>query len=176
MCSSDLFFMIKPKNFLKIFFFDFDDAEKVREREIRPKSNNGDIEGSRFLSRQRQETRFTQMPVSSSWRKGSNSQSYELSNGRDSEEEQNEHIRASQVVREEEFVYFERINGKPTNVLQGLELHTGVFNAEEQRKIVECVYDFQTMGQRGQLRGMSLINIGFAHVSYFSFRIISFVS
>ncbi|KAK4551486.1 hypothetical protein RGQ29_032349 [Quercus rubra] len=130
--------------------------QKVREREIRPKSNNGDIEGSRFLNRQRQETRFTQIPVSSSWRKGSNSHSQSLNNsssdGRDSEEEQNEHIRASQVVREEEFVYFERINGKPTNVLQGLELHTGVFNAQEQRKIVECVYDLQTMGQRGQLR------------------------
>lgn len=172
--------MIKPKIFLKIFFFDFDDAEKVREREIRPKLNNGDIEGSRFLNRQRQETRFTQMPDSSSWRKGSNSHSQSLNNsssdGRDSEEEQNEHIRASQVVREEEFVYFERINGKPTNVLQGLELHTGVFNAQEQRKIVECVYDLQTMGQRGQLRGKSLTNIGFAHVPYFSFRMISFVS
>ena len=172
--------MIKPKKIFKIFFFDFDDAEKVREREIRPKSNNGDIEGSRFLNRQRQETRFTQMPVSSSWRKGSNSHSQSLnsssSDGRDSEEEQNEHIRASQVVREEEFVYFERINGKPTNVLQGLELHTGVFNAQEQRKIVECVYDLQTMGQRGQLRGKCLTNIGFAHVPYFSFRMISFVS
>lgn len=159
-------FMIEPNFFFFIiFFFDFD-AEKVSEREIRLKSNNGD--GSRFLRRERQETRFD----SSSWRRGSNSHSQSLNNsssssdGRDSEEEQNEHIRVSQVVREKQFVYIERINGKPTNVLQGLELHKGVFNAEEQRKIVECVYDLQTMGQRGQLRGKSLTNIGFARVSF----------
>ncbi|KAM4088244.1 hypothetical protein ACB094_07G056200 [Castanea mollissima] len=121
--------------------------QKVGEREIRLKSNNGD--GSRFLSRERQESRFD----SSSWRRGSNSHSQSSNNsssdGRDNEEE---HIRVSQVVREKQFVHIERINGQPTNVLQGLELHKAVFNAEEQRKIVECVYYFQTMGQRGQLR------------------------
>ncbi|KAI3729066.1 hypothetical protein L6452_17713 [Arctium lappa] len=44
------------------------------------------------------------------------------------------------------------VNGKNVNVLQGLELHTRVFNAEEQKKIVESVYEFQLMGQRGRLR------------------------
>ncbi|KAI3729067.1 hypothetical protein L6452_17714 [Arctium lappa] len=44
------------------------------------------------------------------------------------------------------------VNGKNVNVLQGLKLHTRVFNAEEQKKIVESMYEFQLMGQRGRLR------------------------
>ncbi len=79
-----------------------------------------------------------------------------LDNGLD--DEQNEHIRVSQVVRKRDFVHVERIDGKQTNVLQGLELHTGVFNAEEQNKIVECVYGFQRKGRRGQLRGIYLFS------------------
>ncbi|KAJ8529804.1 hypothetical protein K7X08_036639 [Anisodus acutangulus] len=34
----------------------------------------------------------------------------------------------------------------------GLELHTQVFNPDEQREIVECVYTLQRMGQKRQLR------------------------
>ncbi|OMO75349.1 Oxoglutarate/iron-dependent dioxygenase [Corchorus capsularis] len=67
-------------------------------------------------------------------------------------EEQKEQIRFSQVGRKKDFVHMENINGRGTNVLKGLELHTQVFNAEEQKKIVECVYDLQRMGQKGQLR------------------------
>ncbi|XP_059653444.1 RNA demethylase ALKBH9B-like [Cornus florida] len=66
--------------------------------------------------------------------------------------EQNEHVRFAEVGRKKNFNYVERIYGKPTNLLQGLELHTRVFNAEEQQKIVECVYQFQRMGRKGQLR------------------------
>uniref|UniRef100_A0A5B7BYQ0 Putative Oxidoreductase n=1 Tax=Davidia involucrata TaxID=16924 RepID=A0A5B7BYQ0_DAVIN len=67
-------------------------------------------------------------------------------------EEQKEHIRFAQVGRKKDYVHTERIDGKATNVLQGLELHTRVFNAVEQKKIVECVYNLQRMGQKGQLR------------------------
>ncbi|GAV61162.1 2OG-FeII_Oxy_2 domain-containing protein [Cephalotus follicularis] len=67
-------------------------------------------------------------------------------------EDQKERIRFSQVGREKDFVYMEMINGKTTNVLKGLELHTRVFNAEEQKNIVECVYNLQRMGQKGHLR------------------------
>ncbi|KAK6254039.1 hypothetical protein QUC31_015759 [Theobroma cacao] len=67
-------------------------------------------------------------------------------------EEQKEQIRFSQVGRKKDFFHMEKINGKATNVLKGLELHTKVFNAEEQKKIVECVYSLQRMGQKGQLR------------------------
>ncbi|KAH0988700.1 hypothetical protein GBA52_000183 [Prunus armeniaca] len=67
-------------------------------------------------------------------------------------EHPNEHNRVLQVGREKDFIHIESINGRRTNVLQGLELHTRVFNATEQKEIVECVYNLQRMGQRGQLR------------------------
>ncbi|XP_047318396.1 RNA demethylase ALKBH9B-like [Impatiens glandulifera] len=67
-------------------------------------------------------------------------------------EDEKELIRISEVGRKKDFVYRENIRGKNINVLQGLELHTGVFNVEEQKKIVECVYEFQRLGQDGQLR------------------------
>lgn len=69
-------------------------------------------------------------------------------------EEQKEHLRFKQVGRKKDFLYLERIDGRSTNVLKGLELHTRVFDAEEQKKIVECVYNLQRMGQKGQLRGV----------------------
>ncbi|KAJ7968074.1 oxidoreductase, 2OG-Fe(II) oxygenase family protein [Quillaja saponaria] len=68
-------------------------------------------------------------------------------------EEEKEHIRYSQVGRKKDFVYFENVRGTSTNVLQGLELHTRVFNAKEQKNIVEYVYSLQRLGQKGHLRG-----------------------
>ncbi|GAB2283601.1 hypothetical protein Dimus_018107 [Dionaea muscipula] len=76
----------------------------------------------------------------------------DLGPGTLSSEEQKEWLRFSQVGRKKSFVHNERIHGREVNVLQGLELHTGVFNAEEQRDIVKHVYDLQKMGQKGQLR------------------------
>ncbi|XP_057970792.1 RNA demethylase ALKBH9B-like isoform X1 [Malania oleifera] len=67
-------------------------------------------------------------------------------------EDQKEKIRISKVGRKKDFAYNEIINGKMTNVLQGLELHTDVFNSEEQKTIVQCVYNLQQKGQRGQLQ------------------------
>ncbi|VVA21303.1 PREDICTED: RNA demethylase ALKBH5 [Prunus dulcis] len=67
-------------------------------------------------------------------------------------EDPNKHNRVLQVGREKDFIHIENINGRRTNVLQGLELHTQVFNANEQKEIVDCVYNLQRMGQRGQLR------------------------
>ncbi|KAK4847065.1 hypothetical protein QYF36_025085 [Acer negundo] len=67
-------------------------------------------------------------------------------------EEQKERIRFSQVVRDKDFVHVERIDGRAKNVIQGLELHTKVFNAEEQKRIVEYVYNLQHKGRKGQLR------------------------
>ncbi|OAY75085.1 RNA demethylase ALKBH5 [Ananas comosus] len=47
----------------------------------------------------------------------------------------------------------ERIGGgRWVNVLQGLELHEGVFSAAEQQRIVDCVLDFQDRGRSGLLR------------------------
>lgn len=67
--------------------------------------------------------------------------------------EQKELIEFAKVERKKNFVHMERVNGRERNILQGLELHARVFNADEQKKIVDCVYDFQRKGQKGQLRG-----------------------
>lgn len=67
-------------------------------------------------------------------------------------DEQNEMARFANVGRKINFVHFEKVYGKNVNVLQGLELHTRVFSPEEQKKIVESVYEFQRLGQKGRLR------------------------
>ncbi|KAI7738309.1 hypothetical protein M8C21_012972 [Ambrosia artemisiifolia] len=67
-------------------------------------------------------------------------------------EEQKERLRFVNVGRKTNFTHFEKVNGKNINVVQGLELHTRVFSDEEQKKIVESVYEFQRMGQKGRLR------------------------
>nr|GME16158.1 RNA demethylase ALKBH5-like [Ipomoea batatas] len=54
-----------------------------------------------------------------------------------SEEEKREQTKFAQVKRKKGFVHYERVDGKKVNVVQGLELHTGIFDAEEQMKIVE---------------------------------------
>ncbi|XP_019170336.1 PREDICTED: RNA demethylase ALKBH5-like [Ipomoea nil] len=69
-----------------------------------------------------------------------------------SEEEKREQTKFAQVKRKKDFVHYERVDGKKVNVVQGLELHTGIFDAEEQMKIVECVYQYQQLGQKGKLR------------------------
>lgn len=69
-------------------------------------------------------------------------------------EDEKEQIRYSRVHSEKDFTFIERVNGRYINVLQGLELHTGVFNDVEQRKIVEWIYRLQWRGQQGKLRGM----------------------
>ncbi|CAI9287149.1 unnamed protein product [Lactuca saligna] len=67
-------------------------------------------------------------------------------------DEQKEMARFRNIGRKINFVHFERVYGKNMNILQGLELHTQVFNPEEQKKIVESVYEFQRLGQKGRLR------------------------
>lgn len=67
-------------------------------------------------------------------------------------EEQKVHIRRSLVGSKKDFVCIERIDGRDMNVLQGLELHTQVFNADEQRNIVKYVHKLQKMGRNGHFR------------------------
>ncbi|GAB2231904.1 hypothetical protein Droror1_Dr00010923 [Drosera rotundifolia] len=51
-----------------------------------------------------------------------------------------------QVKRKKDFVCLERIDRKLVNVLEGLELHNGVFDAYEQKAIVDYIYNLQDMG------------------------------
>lgn len=69
-----------------------------------------------------------------------------------------EYSRFMEVRRKKNFVCLERIRGKPVNILEGLELHNGVFSSAEQRKIVDFVYSLQKMGKRGQLMGMYVLS------------------
>ncbi|XP_047044036.1 RNA demethylase ALKBH9B-like [Lolium rigidum] len=58
----------------------------------------------------------------------------------------------SRVRRKKDFSHMDRVDGRPVNILQGLELHTAVFSPEEQRAIVAAVLDLQDRGRRGLLR------------------------
>lgn len=53
----------------------------------------------------------------------------------------------------------ERVDGRLLNVVEGLELHMGVFSAAEQTRLVNMVYDFQTKGRQQQLQGKPNLNI-----------------
>lgn len=67
--------------------------------------------------------------------------------------EERERIRFMNVKKMKVFSCFERVKGKDINILEGLELHTGVFSAVEQKKIVDLVYELQDKGRKGELQG-----------------------
>ncbi|KAF8392665.1 hypothetical protein HHK36_023014 [Tetracentron sinense] len=66
--------------------------------------------------------------------------------------DQREYIRFMNVQRKKDFICLERVKGKIVNVLDGLELHAGVFSAVEQKRIVDFVYVLQDMGSKGKLK------------------------
>ncbi|XAR73782.1 hypothetical protein NMG60_11007868 [Bertholletia excelsa] len=66
--------------------------------------------------------------------------------------DQREYIRFSNVERKKDFKCYERVKGKRVNILEGLELHAGVFSAAEQKRIVDYVYKLEEMGKRGELK------------------------
>ena len=69
-----------------------------------------------------------------------------------SSEEDKKQIRFSQVGRNKNYVHMEMINGKK-HIIEGVELHTRVFSREEQKNIVEYVYNLQSEGPKGILKG-----------------------
>lgn len=85
-----------------------------------------------------------------SWEVGrdSGNESNKLTTELSTEEE--EYTQLSNVKRKKDFICLERINGKIVNILDGLELHTGVFSAKDQVKIVEYVESLNKMGNTGQ--------------------------
>ncbi|WCJ32612.1 oxidoreductase 2OG-Fe(II) oxygenase family protein [Euphorbia peplus] len=66
--------------------------------------------------------------------------------------EQREHIRFISVKRKKDFICLERFKGNLVNILEGLELHTGVFSAVEQTRIVNFVHELEQMGRKGELK------------------------
>jgi hypothetical protein len=57
------------------------------------------------------------------------------------------------VKRKKEFMCYEKVNGKLTNILQGLELHMDIFSTAEQKRIVDHVYALKEKGKKGELKG-----------------------
>ncbi|KAJ8771043.1 hypothetical protein K2173_023368 [Erythroxylum novogranatense] len=66
--------------------------------------------------------------------------------------ERREQIRFMNIKRKKDFICLERFKGKIVNILDGLELHTYVFSAVEQRRIVDKVYELYEMGKKGELK------------------------
>ncbi|XP_010548289.1 PREDICTED: uncharacterized protein LOC104819751 [Tarenaya hassleriana] len=66
--------------------------------------------------------------------------------------EQRENIRLTNVKRKKDFICLERVRGRIVNIVDGLELHTGVFSAVEQKRIVDFVYELQEKGRKGELK------------------------
>ncbi|KAL6993443.1 RNA demethylase alkbh9b [Sarracenia purpurea var. burkii] len=66
--------------------------------------------------------------------------------------DQREYIRFCNVKRKKDFICLERVNGRFVNILDGLELHTGVFSAAEQKRIVDFVHLLYEMGKKGELK------------------------
>jgi hypothetical protein len=86
-------------------------------------------------------------------------------------DEQKELIRYSEIHCKNDFTYIERLNGRDINLLQGLELHTGVFNLTEQKEIVDYIYRLQRLGQEGKLRGIFIASHFFPFILQFNYTI-----
>ncbi|KAF5178626.1 Rna demethylase alkbh9b [Thalictrum thalictroides] len=79
-------------------------------------------------------------------------QGTKLQNNSTLSREQREYLRFKNVERNKDFICLERVKGKIINILDGLELHTGVFSAAEQKRIVDYVYTLEDKGRKGELR------------------------
>eukprot|EP00250_Pteridium_aquilinum_P002523 c1274_g1_i1 orf=465-1316(-) len=64
-----------------------------------------------------------------------------------------EKARLSIIKRQKDFFCLEHIDNQSVNILEGLELHTNVFNSKEQKRIVDFIYGLQRQGQNQELRG-----------------------
>lgn len=67
-----------------------------------------------------------------------------------------EQYRFVNVKRMKVFSCFEKVKGRRVDILEGLELHTGVFSAAEQKRIVDYVCELQEKGRKGELQGLLL--------------------
>ncbi|KAH0940606.1 hypothetical protein HID58_000243 [Brassica napus] len=66
--------------------------------------------------------------------------------------DEREQFRFVNVKRMKVFSCYEKVKGRRVDILEGLELHTGVFSAAEQKRIVDYVYELQEKGRKGELQ------------------------
>jgi hypothetical protein len=69
----------------------------------------------------------------------------------------------------EVFKYMENVKGKRTNILDGLKLHTNVFDPFEQARITDFVYAMQKLGQEGRLKGIHSVTFKFCFALLINF-------
>lgn len=67
--------------------------------------------------------------------------------------EAKEKARLLRIKRKKDFSCLEYIDNHTVNILEGLELHTNVFNSIEQQRIVDFIKDLQKQGQNQELQG-----------------------
>ncbi|KAF8412053.1 hypothetical protein HHK36_000006 [Tetracentron sinense] len=68
--------------------------------------------------------------------------------------DQKEYIPFMNVQRKKYCICLERIKGKIVNVLDGLELHTGVVSARGHNRIVDFIHDHQEMRRKGDVKAV----------------------
>ncbi|CAH8306467.1 unnamed protein product [Eruca vesicaria subsp. sativa] len=61
-------------------------------------------------------------------------------------------IQVMNVKSKRDFLCLEKVNGEMVNILEGLDLHTNVFNAAEQKTIVDKVCELQEKARKGELK------------------------
>ncbi|KAI0501440.1 hypothetical protein KFK09_016385 [Dendrobium nobile] len=65
-------------------------------------------------------------------------------------DERNQRVLTGFCIKKD-YVCLERINRRFVNILDGLELHVGIFNSMEQKEIVQFIYDLQNRGRKNEL-------------------------
>ncbi|OAE26305.1 hypothetical protein AXG93_3040s1230 [Marchantia polymorpha subsp. ruderalis] len=73
--------------------------------------------------------------------------------------ERREELRFHGVKRKKDFQCIEWVRGTRMNVVAGLELHTNVFSAVEQRRLIDMVKEYQEKGRNKLLRGTFLVHV-----------------
>ncbi|KAK2424406.1 2-oxoglutarate (2OG) and Fe(II)-dependent oxygenase superfamily protein [Trifolium repens] len=89
-----------------------------------------------------------------------------LENELSDSEERIERIRYSEVHRKKDFTYIERLYGRDINLLQGLKLHTDVFNVTEQNEIVDYIYRLQRLDKKEDLDVYSYFILPFNYTTF----------
>ncbi|EPS59397.1 hypothetical protein M569_15411, partial [Genlisea aurea] len=66
--------------------------------------------------------------------------------------DQREAFRFNAIERKKDFKCFEKVKGHYVNILEGLELHKGIFSGAEQKRIVKLVEELVELGKNNKLK------------------------
>jgi hypothetical protein len=71
--------------------------------------------------------------------------------------------RMQRVIRKKDYCLMERIQGANINVLEGLELHKGVFDDVEQQELIKFIYHLQELGRNKKVHREFTLFLPFFH-------------